>query len=184
MTNYTEMLNAAKPKIVITPSSLIMEKVGDTFRGMYLGQKEFTRIDKNTGEVKINTISNFYDGEKVRFNMGVQLNRAIAVLKSGVSVEIKLVELKANKNNGKTKIYSIAPLDMPIQDISELFGGFLELTAPKDEDLMFSDAPQHAQIEAPTTGDVLVDLGFEPDEKSVKQPALIREKTQADFMPD
>lgn len=193
MSNYIEMLRNAKPKIVITPASLIMEKVGDTFRGLYLGQNDFTRVDQQTGEVKVNRIANFYDGEKVRFHMGTQLTRAIAPLKVGVSVEIVLIELKKNTKGGSTKIYSIAPLDMPIQNVSELFGGFLEVTAPQESDLLFPDSPAPAQLQEhientspkKTPDKLLSDMGFEPvDGKSkAAQPALMPKKV-IDFQPD
>lgn len=188
MSNYSEMLKGAQPKIVITPASLIMEKVGDTFRGLYLGQKETTKTDPKTGEVKILQVANFYDGEKVLFNMGAQLTRAIAPLRTGVSVEIKLIELKSNNKGGKTKIYSVAPLDVPIQDVAELFGGFLEVTAPKPEDLMFSEPAPAAQLPAQTktTGDILRDIGFEPEKPAAPaaQPVLMGQAKKFDFIPD
>lgn len=136
MTTYAEQLKQAKPTVTITPSPLIFEKVNETWRGLYLGQREFTRTDSKTGEVKRNFVAHFFDGQRVLFNMGAQLTRQLESLPVGVSVEIKLTELKANKHSGKTKIYDVTPLDLPLQNLAEMFGGFLNITAPAPQDLL------------------------------------------------
>ena len=136
MSAYSEQLKTAKPTVTITPTPLIMEKVGDKFRGLYLGLRGFDKVDPKTGEKKHLPVAHFYDGERVRFNMGAQLTRQIEVLNVGVSVEIVLTELKPNSQGGKTKIYSITPLDLPKIDLAELFGGYLNITAPAPEYLL------------------------------------------------
>lgn len=137
MTTYAEQLSQAKTTVTITPSPLIFEKVGETWRGLYLGQREFTRTIAETGEVKRNTVAHFFDGTRVVFNMGAQLTRQLETLPVGVSVEIKLTALQPNKHGGgKTKIYDVTPLDLPIQNLAEMFGGFLNITAPAPQDLL------------------------------------------------
>jgi len=136
MTTYAEELKAATPVVTITPAPLVFEKVGEAFRGLYLGQREFSRVIPATGEIKTNRVAHFYDGAKVLFNMGAQLTRALEVLNPGVSVEIILTELKANQHSGKTKIYSISPLNIPTQNMAELFGGLLNIGAPAPQDLL------------------------------------------------
>jgi hypothetical protein len=130
MSEYTEKLAKAKPTVTITPTPLILEKPGAMFRGMYLGLKTFDKTDPKTGEVKTLPIAHFYDGTGVLFNMGAQLTRAVELLKPGVSVEIVLKELKPNTHGGKTKIYAISPLDIPVENLGEMFGGMLAINAP------------------------------------------------------
>ena len=130
-----ELLKNAPTTLIITPEPLIMEKVGDTFRVVYLGLRAFDKLNPTTGEMERKPVAHFYDGEKVLFNMGAMLTRACELLIAGMSVEIVLKELKANNKGGKTKIYSVAPLDIPRLDLHDLFGGVLEITAPKPEDL-------------------------------------------------
>lgn len=136
MTTYLEQLNAAKPTVTITPTPLIMERVGESFRGLYVGMQTFQKTNAQTGEVKTMPVAHFYDGEGIRFNMGAQLTRAVSMLKPGISVEIKLIELKPNNMGGKTKIYSVTPLDIKRIDIEEMFGGVLSIEEPAPEHLL------------------------------------------------
>lgn len=136
MSAYSEELAAAETTVTITPESLIMEKVGHKFRGLYLGQSEFTKADKKTGELKVMRVANFYDGEKVLFNMGAQLTRALAPIRPGISLEIELKELKPNDAGGKTKIYSVTPLNIPVKDLRAIFGEVYLITAPDEKDLL------------------------------------------------
>ena len=129
--DYAEQLKAAQTTITIPPAPLILEKVGATWRGMYLGLRTFSKTDPNTGEVKILPVAHFYDGAGVLFNMGTQMVHSVAVLRPGTSIEIALREMKPNKGKeGKTKIYSISPLDIPVANMNELFGGMLNISAP------------------------------------------------------
>jgi hypothetical protein len=136
MSTYSEELAAATPTVTITPSPLIMEKVGQKFRGLYLGQRSFERTDQLTGEMKRNMVAHFFDGERVLFNMGAQLTRALETLATGVSVELELKELKSNAKGGKTKIYDVTPLNVPVKNLKEMFGGFLNIEAPAAEHLL------------------------------------------------
>jgi len=143
MTTFQEQLNSAKKTVVLTAKPLPMEKVGDTFRGMYLGSKTESRVDEH-GAITEKVIYHFFDGERVYFSMGAQLGRVIHALPVGISVEITFTELSPNKKSaGKTKIYDVAPLDVPVMDVREMFGGILviqaeteaqRLDAPKDEE--------------------------------------------------
>ena len=136
MSQYTEDLKTANTTAVITPSPLIMNSVGEKFRGLYVGMKSFDKVDPNTGALTSMPVAHFFDGTGLVFNMGAQLTRAIAMIKPGTSVEITLKELKSNKHSGKTKIYSIAPLDIPKVDLEEMFGGVLAIGDPAPEHLL------------------------------------------------
>jgi hypothetical protein len=136
MSNYLEELNEAEPSITITPTPLIMEKVGESFRGLYVGMQSFQKTNAQTGELQTLPVAHFYDGNGIRFNMGAQLTRAMSMLKPGISVEIKLVELKANNKGGKTKIYSVTPLKIGAVNLEEMFGGVLSINAPAPEHLL------------------------------------------------
>lgn len=138
--SFQDQLKEAKTTITITPDPLVMEKVGDTFRGLYLGIRPFEKLDQTTGELKRMPVAHFWDGEKVVFNMGKQMTDSIQVLPPGTSVEVKLKELKKNAKGGSTKIYSITPLDIPRVDLRDMFGGHLEISAP---------APEHLALPSP-----------------------------------
>lgn len=144
MNDYAKQLQKAETTVTITPSPLIMEKVGDKFRGLYLGQQAFQKTNPKTGEITNHQVAHFFDGERVRFNMGAQLTRAISVLSVGVSVEIQLAELKPNDKGGKTKIYSITPLNIPLVDMAQMFGGVLQIAAPSEKDLILPPADKPA----------------------------------------
>ena len=133
---YADQQAQDKTTHTITPTPLNLEKIGDKFRGMYLGLQTFEKANPMTGEITVMPVAHFFDGQGVRFNMGAQLTRAVSVLKPGVSIEITLSELKPNNKGGKTKIYSIAPLDIPRQDIEQMFGGVLSISAPAPEHLL------------------------------------------------
>lgn len=134
--DYAKQLTTAKTTVTITPSPLILEKVGEKFRGLYIGVRAFDKLNQATGEIESKPVAHFFDGNKVLFNMGAQLTRAVETLAPGVSVEITLKELKPNKHSGKTKIYDIAPLDIERVDMTTLFGGMLVITAPDAEHLL------------------------------------------------
>lgn len=140
MSTYAQELADAEKTITITPVPLIMNNAGDKFRGMYIGIKTWPKLDAKTGELIDQPVAHFYDGEKIVFNMGAQLTRAISDLKPGVSVEIVLSELKKNKHNGNTKIYSITPLKVPVKNLEEMFGGFLNIAPPAEEHLIAAPA--------------------------------------------
>jgi len=136
MSTYSEQLAQAQTTVTITPVPLILEKQGEKFRGMYIGLSQFDKVDAKTGEMVSMTTAHFFDGEKILFNMGAQLVRAISKLTPGVSIELELKELKANKHGGKTKIYSVTPLNIPVANLAEMFGGVLQVTAPAPEHLL------------------------------------------------
>lgn len=139
--SYLDQLKNAETTVTITPTPLIMERVGDKFRGLYIGLQSFEKQNQQTGEISTMPVAHFYDGEGIRFNMGAQLTRAVSMLKPGISVEIKLIELKPNNKGGKTKIYSVSPLNIPRQNVEDMFGGVLSITAPAPEHLLPAPAP-------------------------------------------
>lgn len=172
MTDYAKQLAQAKPTVTITPSPLIFEKVNEKWRGLYLGQKHFDKADTTTGEIKSIPVAHFFDGKKVLFNMGAQLTRTLQDVPIGVSVEIELTELKANKHGGgKTKIYAVTPLDIPRMDLAEMFGGYLNIQPPAAEHLI-GGAPSPAQIEAPSEEKPDNVDGFFDADKRAKMSAM------------
>lgn len=173
MSTYSEELAKAEKSITITPVPLNMDKEGDTFRGMYIGLKTWEARNAETGEISNKPIAHFYDGDKILFNMGVQLTRAIADLKPGVSVEIVLKELKKNNHNGKTKIYSITPLKIAVANLEEMLGGFLNITPPAPEHLIL------APVEAEPTDNAALDAWIASKEAQAQtgRDELARKRT-------
>jgi len=136
MSDITALLDQAQPGVTITPVALIMEKDGETFRGVFLGFTTFEKVDEHTGDIKDVQVANFFYGNKVYFNMGAQLVRQLQNIPVGTCVQVTLDSQKARKaGTGKTKIYHVDILNIPRVDTADLFGGLLQITAPAAEDL-------------------------------------------------
>jgi hypothetical protein len=175
MSTYLEELKQAKTTVIITPASLIFEKPGQRFRGLYLGQRVFESADPATGEVKAKMAAYFFDGEKILFNLGAQLTRALSTLSEGVSVEIELKELKSNKKGGKTKIYDVSPLDLPIQNPADVFGGHFRIAAPAPEKLLHAGSANETTSASTAMTNAEADQWIEAKDREVKDEKLKRQ---------
>lgn len=97
-------LDKLKPQLTLTASYLEFEKVGDTFRGIFLGMSHMSVTDKSTGELKPLECVKFIKDGKVVINGGYvlveEMKRAAVVI--GTPLEVTYV-----KKEGNTKIYEI-----------------------------------------------------------------------------
>lgn len=145
MSNYTETLNAAPKTISIVAKSFVLDRVGETFRGILVGFTTWHKRNVKTGQITPVKVAQLFDGVELRFNMGAQLVRELGRLPIGVAVEIKLVELRRNtEGEGKTKIYDVVPLATPLADPADIFGGTFQIAAPVEHAPARISAPEQA----------------------------------------
>lgn len=100
-------LDKLKPQLTLTASYLEFEKVGDTFRGIYLGLSKMSVTDKASGELKELECAKFIHNGKVVINGGYVLVEEVK--RSDVPVGTAL-EVTYVKKEGNTKIYELALL--------------------------------------------------------------------------
>lgn len=96
-----------KPQLTLTASYLEFEKVGEKFRGIYLGMSTMNVTDKQTGELKSLECVKFIKDGKVVINGGYVLVEEVkrAALPIGTPLEVTYL-----KKEGNTKIYELALL--------------------------------------------------------------------------
>ena len=97
-------LDKLKPQLTLTASYLEFEKVGDVFRGIFLGMSHMNVTDKVTGELKALECVKFIKDGKVVINGGYVLVEEMkrAAVPVGTPLEVTYV-----KKEGNTKIYEI-----------------------------------------------------------------------------
>ena len=88
----------------LTAEYIELEKTGESFRGVYIGQQDMNITDKQTGESKKLKAARFLIDRKVYINAGAvlisELHRANVPV--GTPLEVTYV-----RKDGNTKIYSI-----------------------------------------------------------------------------
>ena len=88
----------------LTAAYVELEKVGESFRGVYIGFQDMNITDKQTGEQKRLKAARFLIDKKIFINAGAvlisEINRANVPL--GTALEVTYV-----RKDGNTKIYSI-----------------------------------------------------------------------------
>lgn len=97
-------LEKLKPQLTLTASYKEFEKVGDSFRGIFLGMSHMNVTDKVTGELKALECVKFINDGKVVINGGYVLVEEMkrAAVPVGTPLEVTYV-----KKEGNTKIYEI-----------------------------------------------------------------------------
>lgn len=98
-------LDKLKPQLTLTASYLEFEKVGDSFRGIFLGMSTMNVTDKQSGELKELECVKFIKDGKVVINGGYVLVEEMK--RAGVAVGTPL-EVTYVKKEGNTKIYELA----------------------------------------------------------------------------
>jgi len=97
----------AKKGLTLTAEYIELTKVGDSFRGVYIGLGEVNVTDKQTGELKPLKAARFLISGKVFINAGIvlvdEINRAGVPV--GTPMEVTYTEKKGN-----TKIYQLTLL--------------------------------------------------------------------------
>jgi hypothetical protein len=100
----SEKLDKCKVLMDLTASYLELEKVGETFRGIFIGFQDMNITDKTTGEIKKLKAARFLADRKVQINAGAVLVSEIH--RANVPVNTPLEVTYTEKRNN-TKIYTI-----------------------------------------------------------------------------
>jgi hypothetical protein len=100
-------LDALEEKIVLTPSGISLDKVGEFFSGIFWGYSTMTVKDPVTEEIKEIQAVQFLMDKQIRMNAGVSLvNQFTRInLSKGAKVRVTYIEKSHN-----TKIYSVSLL--------------------------------------------------------------------------
>jgi len=103
----SQNLQDLNPVMNLSADYIELEKVGESFRGVYIGKQNMTIADKMTGEQRTMEAARFLIDKQVRVNAGVVLVNELdrAAIPVGTPVEITYSEKKGN-----VKIYSVTLL--------------------------------------------------------------------------
>ena len=103
----SEKLQALKPVINLSAEYIEVEKVGESFRGIYIGKQKMQVTDQATGETREIEGVRFLIDKQVKINAGVVLVNEID--RSGINVGTP-VEVTYTAKKGNVKIYSLTLL--------------------------------------------------------------------------
>jgi len=103
----SEKLQSLKPVINLSAEYIELEKVGESFRGIYIGKQRMQVTDQATGETRDIEGVRFLINKEVKINAGVVLVNEID--RSGINVGTA-VEVSYTSKKGNVKIYSLTLL--------------------------------------------------------------------------
>lgn len=103
----SEKLEKMKPVINLSAEYIELEKVGESFRGIYIGKQRMQISDQATGEIRDIEGVRFLINKQVKINAGVVLVNEID--RSGINVGTP-VEVSYTSKKGNVKIYSLTLL--------------------------------------------------------------------------
>lgn len=103
----SEKLEKMKPVINLSAEYIELEKVGESFRGIYIGKQRMQISDQATGEMRDIVGVRFLINKQVKINAGVVLVNEID--RSGINVGTP-VEVAYTSKKGNVKIYSLTLL--------------------------------------------------------------------------
>ena len=103
----SEKLQTLKPVINLSAEYIELEKVGESFRGIYIGKQRMQVTDQATGETRDIEGVRFLINKQVKINAGVVLVNEID--RSGINVGTP-VEVAYTSKKGNVKIYSLTLL--------------------------------------------------------------------------
>lgn len=103
----SEKLQVLKPVINLSAEYIELEKVGESFRGIYIGKQRMQIADQTTGEMREIEAVRFLINKQVKINAGVVLVNEIerSCINVGTPVEVAYTSKKGN-----VKIYSLTLL--------------------------------------------------------------------------
>lgn len=94
--------------VSLSPESIVLEKVGESFRGLFMGYGEMTVNDQNTEEGKRTlACAKFLIDKKMRINGGAVL---VSELKNAAVTEGTPIQVTYTEKRGNVKIYRITLL--------------------------------------------------------------------------
>lgn len=107
MLENSKKMKALKPVIKLTSKYIELEKVGESFRGIFAGFTEISVSDKETGELKNLPAARFVVDGEMAVNAGAVLVNELK--KCDVTIGTPL-EVKYAKKESNTKIYELTLL--------------------------------------------------------------------------
>lgn len=103
----SEKLQDLQPVINLSAEYVELEKVGESFRGIYIGKQKMVITDQATGEHREIEGVRFLIDKQVKINAGVVLVNEID--RSGITAGTP-VEITYTQKKGNVKIYSVTLL--------------------------------------------------------------------------
>jgi hypothetical protein len=105
--DQSEGLDQLEEKIILTPSGISLDKVGESFSAIFWGFSVMTVKDQVTEELKEIPSVQFLIDKQIRFNGGVSLVNQFKRINLTQGAKVRVTFVEKDKN---TKIYSVSLL--------------------------------------------------------------------------
>ena len=105
--DQSEGLDQLEEKIILTPSGISLDKVGESFSAIFWGFSVMTVKDQVTEELKEIPAVQFLIDKQIRFNGGVSLVNQFKRINLTQGAKVRVTFVEKDKN---TKIYSVSLL--------------------------------------------------------------------------
>ncbi|MEI8285733.1 MAG: hypothetical protein WCG15_00390 [Actinomycetes bacterium] len=105
--DQSEGLDQLEEKIILTPSGISLDKVGESFSAIFMGFSTMMTKDQVTEELKEIPAVQFLINKQMRFNGGVTLVNQFKRINLTQGAKVRVTFVEKDKN---TKIYSVSLL--------------------------------------------------------------------------
>jgi hypothetical protein len=105
--DQSEGLDQLEEKIILTPSGISLDKVGESFSAIFMGFSTMMTKDQVTEEIKEIPAVQFLINKQMRFNGGVSLVNQFKRINLTQGAKVRVTFVEKDKN---TKIYSVSLL--------------------------------------------------------------------------
>jgi len=105
--DQSEGLEQLEEKIILTPSGISLDKVGESFSAIFWGFSVMTVKDQVTEELKEIPAVQFLIDKQIRFNGGISLVNQFKRINLTQGAKVRVTFVEKDKN---TKIYSVSLL--------------------------------------------------------------------------
>jgi len=105
--DQSEGLDQLEEKIILTPSGISLDKVGESFSAIFMGFSTMMTKDQVTEELKEIPAVQFLINKQMRFNGGVSLVNQFKRINLTQGAKVRVTFVEKDKN---TKIYSVSLL--------------------------------------------------------------------------
>ena len=105
--DQSDGLDQLEEKIILTPSGISLDKVGESFSAIFWGFSVMTVKDQVTEELKEIPSVQFLIDKQIRFNGGVSLVNQFKRINLTQGAKVRVTFVEKDKN---TKIYSVSLL--------------------------------------------------------------------------
>jgi hypothetical protein len=105
--DQSDGLDQLEEKIILTPSGISLDKVGESFSAIFMGFSTMMTKDQVTEELKEIPAVQFLINKQMRFNGGVSLVNQFKRINLTQGAKVRVTFVEKDKN---TKIYSVSLL--------------------------------------------------------------------------